>query len=242
MLAQQRDTLLLEKNWKFAKGDFPEAKSVSFNDKKWETVRVPHDWAIYGPFSAQNDVQNLAIKQDGQKNAMEHAGRTGGLPFVGTGWYRTKVNTPDFEKGKRAVIQFDGAMSNSQVYLNGKHVGGWPYGYNSFHLDITDFLEPGENTLAVRLENYNESSRWYPGAGLYRNVRVIITEDAFIPTWGTQITTPVINDEYAKVKVNTTFSLPQDADPKEYAIKTVVFDNQGKEVAELKSPITLTRN
>lgn len=239
--AQQRDTLLLEKNWKFAKGDYPEAKSVSFNDKKWETVRVPHDWAIYGPFSATNDKQNLAITQDGQKNAMEHAGRTGGLPFVGTGWYRTIVNTPDFTDGKRAVIQFDGAMSNSQVYINGDYVGGWPYGYNSFHLDITKFLKPGENTLAVRLDNPTESSRWYPGAGLYRNVRVIITEDAFIPTWGTQITTPVINKEYAKVKVNTTFSIPENANPAFYSVKTIIRNAKGEEVASAFSPIKMSR-
>ncbi|MGL4292347.1 MAG: glycoside hydrolase family 2 TIM barrel-domain containing protein [Bacteroidales bacterium] len=241
LFAQQRDTLLLEKNWKFAKGDYPEAKSVDFNDKKWETVRVPHDWAIYGPFSFHNDVQNLAISQDGQKNAMEHAGRTGGLPFVGTGWYRTKINIPDYDAANRAVIQFDGAMSNSQVYVNGKPAGGWPYGYNSFHLDITEFLQQGENTIAVRLENPNESSRWYPGAGLYRNVRVIVMQDAYIPTWGTQITTPVINKDYAKVNVNTTFCIPENEDPARYSIKTVLKDNKGNEVASVVSPVRLTR-
>lgn len=138
----------------------------------------PHDWAIYGPFSSLNDKQEVAISQDGQKEAMEHAGRTGGLPFVGVGWYRTEFDVPQFQAGKRATILFDGAMSHANVYINGQKVGYWPYGYNSFHFDITKYLKPGEkNTLAVRLENLPESSRWYPGAGLYRNVHLIITEE-----------------------------------------------------------------
>ena len=240
LTAQTRDTLQLEKNWKFMKGDFPEAKNTSFDDKKWQTVRVPHDWAISGPFSISNDKQNLAITQDGQKEAMEHAGRTGGLPFVGTGWYRTTVNADSFGEGKRAVLEFDGAMSNSQVWVNGEYVGGWPYGYNSFFLDVTDALKPGENTIAVRLENPHESSRWYPGAGLFRNVRLIVSNEARIPTWGTQITTPVINADYAKVNVKTSFDLPQDANPQDYSIKTVIRNGAGQEVAQLTTPIALT--
>ena len=114
---------------------------------------VPHDWAIYGPFSIHNDRQNVAITQDGQKEAMEHAGRTGGLPFVGVGWYRLDFEVPTFEEGKRATIIFDGAMSHARVYINGMEVGYWPYGYNSFHFDITPYIKAGEvNTLAVRLD------------------------------------------------------------------------------------------
>ena len=180
--AQNRTEFLLEKNWRFTREDNPEAIKPVFDDTKWQKVTVPHDWAIYGPFSAQNDKQEVAISQDGQKEALEHAGRTGGLPFVGVGWYRTKFTVPQFTSGKQATILFDGAMSHANVYINGKKVGYWPYGYNSFHFDITDFLKPGEeNTLAVRLENYPESSRWYPGAGIYRNVHVIVTEAAHIP-------------------------------------------------------------
>ncbi|MEG1617469.1 MAG: DUF4982 domain-containing protein [Bacteroidales bacterium] len=234
--AQTRDSLLLEKNWKFTKGDYPTAFEKSFNDKKWQTVTVPHDWAIYGPFSWDNDLQETAIKQDGQSAAMEHAGRTGGLPFVGVGWYRTQFDTPTFKKGKRAVIEFDGAMSNSKVYVNGKYAGGWAYGYNSFYLDITDYLnEEGSNTLAVRLENLPESSRWYPGAGLYRNVRVIVMEDAHIPTWGTQITTPVINNEYGRVKIKTELALPKADNPSDYRIETTIRDGKGKVVATVTS-------
>ena len=197
--AQGRSELLLEKNWKFTREDNNEFIKPAFDDSKWQSVTVPHDWAIYGPFSSLNDKQEVAISQDGQKEAMEHAGRTGGLPFVGVGWYRTEFDVPQFQAGKRATILFDGAMSHANVYINGQKVGYWPYGYNSFHFDITKYLKPGEkNTLAVRLENLPESSRWYPGAGLYRNVHLIITEDAYIPVWGTYITTPSVNEKFAK--------------------------------------------
>ena len=197
--AQVRTEFLLEKGWKFTREDNPESVQPSFDDSQWQSVTVPHDWAIYGPFSIHNDKQNVAISQDGQKEAMEHAGRTGGLPFVGVGWYRTTLDIPQFAPGKKAFILFDGAMSHAQVYINGKKVGYWPYGYNSFWFDITSFIEAGKsNTLAVRLENMPESSRWYPGAGLYRNVHVVVTEDAYIPIWGTYITTPQVNDKFAR--------------------------------------------
>ncbi|MEG0455166.1 MAG: beta-galactosidase, partial [Bacteroides sp.] len=169
-----------------------------------QSVTIPHDWAIYGPFSIHNDKQNVAITQDGQKEAMEHAGRTGGLPFVGVGWYRLDFEAPQFAKGKKATLLFDGAMSHARVYINGQEAGYWPYGYNSFQIDATPYLKVGEkNSLAVRLENDTESSRWYPGAGLYRNVHLIINEEAHIPTWGTQLTTPVVKADYAKVDLKT---------------------------------------
>ena len=140
----------------------------------------------------------MAITQEGQTEAMEHAGRTGGLPFVGTGWYRLNFDAPGFEKGKKATLIFDGAMSHARVYVNGQEAGYWPYGYNSFYVDATPNLKPGErNELAVRLENEPESSRWYPGAGLYRNVHLVINEDTHIPAWGTYVTTPVVTDKYA---------------------------------------------
>ena len=166
--AQSRTAYLLGKDWKFIRTDDPAQKNQDYDDSKWQTVTVPHDWAIYGPFSIHNDQQNIAITQDGQKEAMEHAGRTGGLPFVGVGWYRNTGNLPAYEGGKRVTVIFDGAMANSQVFVNGRKVGEWPYGYNSFHFDITDFLNRDNtpNTLAVRLENRTEQSRWYPGAGL----------------------------------------------------------------------------
>ncbi len=228
----QRTEFLLEKNWKFTRNDNAEAFNVRFNDKNWQSVTVPHDWAIYGPFSSQNDKQKVAITQDGQKEALEHAGRTGGLPFVGVGFYRTQFSVPGFKKGKRVSILFDGAMSQAQVYVNGKKAGFWPYGYNSFHFDITDLLNAeGANTLAVRLENLVESSRWYPGAGIYRNVHVIMTDEVHIPIWGTQLTTPVIEKDFAKVNLKTKLARPEGTEASRYSLSTEIKDPEGRVVS-----------
>ncbi len=235
----QRTEQLLEKNWKFTREDNPEFIQPTFNDAKWQNVRVPHDWAIYGPFSAQNDKQNVAIAQDGQKDAMEHAGRTGGLPFVGVGWYRTEFELPDFTEGKKATVIFDGAMSRAKVYINGQEVGFWPYGYNTFHFDITPYVKPGQkNTMAVRLENMPESSRWYPGAGIYRNVHVIVTEDAYIPVWGTYVTTPEVNKDFAKVKIQTKVAKPENKAYSNYTLETAIKAPNGEVVATSKQQLT----
>ena len=235
----QRTEQLLEKNWKFTREDNPEFIQPTFNDAKWQNVRVPHDWAIYGPFSAQNDKQNVAIAQDGQKDAMEHAGRTGGLPVVGVGWYRTEFELPDFTEGKKATIIFDGAMSRAKVYINGQEVGFWPYGYNTFHFDITPYVKPGQkNTMAVRLENMPESSRWYPGAGIYRNVHVIVTEDAYIPVWGTYVTTPEVNKDFAKVKIQTKVAKPENKAYSNYTLETAIKAPNGEVVATSKQQLT----
>ena len=229
--AQVRTEQLLEKGWKFIREDKTEFSQVGYDDDKWQSVIVPHDWAIYGPFSIHNDKQNVAITQDGQKEAMEHAGRTGGLPFVGVGWYRLDFETPSFGKGKQATLIFDGAMSHARVYVNGKEAGYWPYGYNSFHLDVTPFLKPNEvNELAVRLENENECSRWYPGAGIYRNVHLVVTENAYVPTWGTFVTTPVVKDRFAKVHLETQWKMPAGKKITDYAIETEIINPQGQKV------------
>ena len=237
--AQNRKEYLLEKNWKFIRTDEPDQKNAAFDDSKWQTVTVPHDWAIYGPFSALNDQQKVAITQDGQKEAMEHAGRTGGLPFVGVGWYRNTGNLPAYEAGKRVTLVFDGAMANSQVFINGKKVGEWPYGYNTFHFDVTDFLNKDNtpNALAVRLENRTEQSRWYPGAGLYRNVHVIITDDVHIPVWGTYVTTPVVRPDFAKVNIRTKVEGNNTPNAK-YRLSTLILNPAGVVVAKTETQLT----
>ena len=230
--AQTRTDQLLERGWRFTREDSAEFVAEDYDDKAWQEVTVPHDWAIYGPFSIHNDRQNVAITQDGQKEAMEHAGRTGGLPFVGVGWYRLDFEAPAFEEGKCATLIFDGAMSHARVYVNGMEVGYWPYGYNSFHFDITPYIKAGEvNTLAVRLENENESSRWYPGAGIYRNVHLVVTEDAYVPVWGTQLTTPIVTKELAKVELRTKLTTPEGTDRSIYRIVTDIIDPAGEVVA-----------
>ena len=243
MQAQVRTEQTFEKGWKFTREDNAEFANPGYNDSKWQNVTVPHDWAIYGPFSINNDKQEMAITQDGQTEAMEHAGRTGGLPFVGTGWYRLNFDAPGFEKGKKATLIFDGAMSHARVYVNGQEAGYWPYGYNSFYVDATPYLKPGErNELAVRLENEPESSRWYPGAGLYRNVHLVINEDAHIPTWGTYATTPVVTDKYAKVSLKTSLVSPEGANKDNYRIVTQIKDKNGKVVATGENKLSVFDN
>ncbi len=225
--AQTRTEYLLDKNWKFSKGDHPEAVQAGFSDKNWQTVTIPHDWAITGPFDGNNDSQKVQIVQNGEKEATVKTGRTGGLPFIGKGWYRNTFEVPAFKKGKKATLLIDGAMSYPVVYLNGKEVGHWAYGYNSFSMDITDQMKEGKNTLAIGLENKPEASRWYPGAGLYRNIHLIITEDTSIPVWGTYITTPVIDKDFAKVSVKTKVN----GDLKNLRLETSVKNAKGEIVA-----------
>ena len=237
MQAQVRTEQTFEKGWKFTREDNADFAKPGFNDAKWQNVTVPHDWAIYGPFSINNDKQEMAITQDGQTEAMEHAGRTGGLPFVGTGWYRLNFDAPSFEKGKKATLIFDGAMSHARVYINGQEAGYWPYGYNSFYVDATPYLKPGEKIeLAVRLENERESSRWYPGAGLYRNVHLVVTEDVHIPTWGTVITTPVVEDGFARVNVKTDLVMPEGKNVGNYRIVTEILNPEGKRISSDDRP------
>jgi len=201
----QPTTITLEKNWKFTKGDFPEAINTNFDDKNWENVTIPHDWAIYGPFDKTVDMQVIAITQNNEKVASEKTGRTGALPFIGVGWYRTEFSVSEYKKGKKVLLTFDGAMSEAQVFINGQKVGERPYGYSYFYFDITSYLKPnGENLLAVRLENKPKSSRWYPGAGIYRKVQIIVEDEISFEHWGTFITTPFISKDVAKVNIKTT--------------------------------------
>ncbi len=203
----QRTTISLEKEWRFTREDNSGAFKIDFDDTRWQIVTVPHDWAIYGPFDKEIDKQVVAIVQNNEEVAGEKTGRTGALPYIGVGWYRNKFQLPGFSEGRKVLLTFDGAMSEAQVYVNGKKVGHRPYGYSYFYFDISDYLiQGGENVLAVRLENQGKSSRWYPGAGLYRKVQIIVKDEVSFNHWGTFITTPFISKEVAKVKVKTEVS------------------------------------
>lgn len=186
-----RTTTTLRHGWEFTKGR-PDAATA------WQKVSVPHDWAIYGPFDRANDLQVVAVEQNGETEETEKTGRTGGLPFIGQGTYRTTFEVPDTAE-RSITMLFDGAMSNACVKVNGKDVGVWPYGYNSFYVDLADAAHPGSNEVVVELENFERASRWYPGAGLYRNVHLIDTHRVHIPVWGTYITTPKAEADEASV-------------------------------------------
>ncbi|MDE7159717.1 MAG: DUF4982 domain-containing protein [Muribaculaceae bacterium] len=214
-MAQRTDTLL--KDWKFSQ-----------DSTKWSNVTIPHDWAIYGPFDRSYDLQKVAVEQNGETEETWKTGRTGGLPYVGKGFYKTTFELAD-TTGRSTALLFDGAMSHAHVTVNGKEVGYWPYGYNSFYFDLDGVARPGVNTVEVSLENLPQSSRWYPGAGLYRNVHLLQSHDVHIPVWGTRLTTPYVSKEYATVKLATT--LEGVSKGEEVTLRTVITAPDGRKVA-----------
>lgn len=223
---QVRTITELKDNWKFSKGRNDSAFTTGFDDKNWATVQVPHDWAIYGPFDKEIDKQVVAITQNNEKVATEKTGRTGALPFIGEGWYRNNFTLPHYQKGKKIVLLFEGAMSQPKVFLNGQEVGSWNYGYNYFYFDITDRIHSsGTNLLAVHVSNSDQSSRWYPGAGLYRKVSIIEKDAESIDQWGVFITTPVATAERGKINIKTTVTAPDSW------LVTEIRDPQGRYVS-----------
>ena len=196
---------------------------------EWQSVTVPHDWAIYGPFDRENDIQRVAVVQNGERDPSDKTGRTGGLPYMGKGYYELTLHLDSLPDGRSLTLLFDGAMSQARVLLNGREVGYWPYGYNSFTCDITEAAHEGDNTLRVELENLPQSSRWYPGAGLYRNVHLITTDKVHVPVWGTYITTPYVSEDYASVHLRTDIDgIPDGA---QVRLVTRIRDAAGREVA-----------
>ena len=165
----------------------------------WEEVTVPHDWAISGPFDRANDLQEVIVVQNGESEPTWKTGRSGGLPWMGKGHYHTRVAV---KKDRFYTLVFDGAMSHADVYVNGEEVVYWPYGYNTFDCYILPELITGDSVdIDVYLENKPQQSRWYPGAGLYRNVHLVETNPIHIPTFGVLIRTPKISKEFAQITI-----------------------------------------
>ena len=220
-----RERISLDANWRFIKGDAPDAGAslsdeavarldlatgnpfttnapaawpngnpggdisfaqAGFDDSQWRLLNLPHDWGIEGPFK------------------QSYSGSTGRLPWFGIAWYRKHLDIPATDTGKKIYLDVDGAMSYAAVWLNGKFVGGWPYGYSSWRVDLTPYVNfGGENVVAIRLNNPPDSSRWYPGGGIYRNVWLVKAEPVHVAQWGTYITTPLVGPASAVVRVNT---------------------------------------
>ncbi len=204
--------------WRFALGQNDGAEQPAFADTAWRELTLPHDWAIEGPFDRKYNPH------------------CGALPFYGVGWYRKHFTLPAADKGKFISIEFDGAMSNSRVWLNGKEIGGRPYGYSSFALDLTPALRFGseENVLAVRLSPEDRSSRWYPGAGIYRNVWLTVTGPVHVAHWGTYITTPEVTDGRATVAVRTDIQ-NHGSSPAKVTLETDILDAAGKQSGSFKT-------
>ena len=200
----------------------------SRDGKSWQQVAVPHDWAISGPFDKKWDLQMVAIEQNGETEKTEKSGRSGALPWIGEGMYRMNWTAP---KGyQRAVLVFDGAMSQPVVTVNGKEAGKWAYGYNAFRIDITPFIQFGKkNLIEVHLNNVEESSRWYPGGGLYRPVTVELYGNENFSTWDTYVRTLKASKEEAELEVN---ALLQGKLGKSGKTVIALTDANGKKVAE----------
>jgi len=232
---ENRQVILLDSNWKFYNGEVENGEKRNLPATDWETVVVPHDWAISGEFDPKIDEQVVMVIEDGDKVPKLRTGRTGGLPHVGVGWYRKELELPLSHKGKSIYIEFDGVMSNAKVYINGKFVGEWPYGYASFGFDLTEFVKFGkQNILAVRVENKPNSARWYPGAGLYRNVRLVITNPIRVKQWGTYVTTPEIAQGRGTVNIKTTI-LNSSKELKNIKVNTDIVSSFNEVVASISS-------
>lgn len=201
----------------------------SRDGKVWSQVAVPHDWAIAGPFDKKWDLQMVAIEQNGEKEKTEKSGRSGALPWIGEGMYKMNLQLP---KGyKRAVLVFDGAMSQPVVKVNGKEAGRWAYGYNAFRIDITPYVQFGgkKNLVEVHLNNVEESSRWYPGGGFYRPVSVELYGNENFSTWDTFVRTLKADKQEAEVEVN---ALLEGKIGKSGKTVIALLDEAGTKVAE----------
>ena len=181
-----------------------------FDDRKWQSIQLPHDWAINAPFYTD------------EKNP-EVGGGMGRLPIQGIGWYRKKIDIPATDKDKHIYLDIDGAMSYSTVWLNSKLLGGWPYGYNSYRLDLTPYLNfGGTNQLAIRIDNPNYAARWYPGAGLYRNVWLTKVNPVHIAQWGTFVNTTAVSDASANIHLSVAVE-NNNTDSKKIMVATGIY-------------------
>lgn len=213
----QRNTINL-KTWQFSRD------SVNY-----KPVTIPHDWAINGPFDKKWDLQFVAIEQNGETEKTEKSGRSGALPWIGRGFYKTTVDLKKLPK--TAVLEFDGAMADPHVYINGKLAGHWAYGYNAFRVDAAPYLKKGKNEISVSLNNREESSRWYPGGGLYRPVQFVTNADAAtINPWGCYFRTESIGNGKAEVSICTNINNVD----KTLSIENQLVDAAGKVVARFK--------
>ncbi|MBN2237781.1 MAG: DUF4982 domain-containing protein [Bacteroidales bacterium] len=203
--AQERKVLNLQSNWKFMEGSSENAFQKELDDESWETVEIPHDWAISKPFDEDGD------------------GNTGKLPWKGEAWYRLKIQIPEKDAGQRFVLLADGIMAFPEIYVNGNLVGKWDYGYNSFYIDITKAILPGvENTIAIHVDTRKHQSRWYPGAGIYRKIQLLTLNPIHLKIWGTKITTPIIKKHYSDVRIASTIQNTSSSETKLRIVQSIL--------------------
>lgn len=210
-----RQQFLMNYNWKFIQSDIEGADKVNFDDSKWRNLNLPHDWSIEGKFS---------------ENAP--AGGNGGYLPTGIGWYRKHFNVSEDDMNKIIWIEFDGVYMNSDVWINGNHLGFHPYGYIGFYYNLTPYLKKGENIIAVRVDNsLQPNSRWYTGSGIYRNVWLVKIDPLHITHWGVYVTTPVVSKDFALVKIKTKIENNYKS-VKKGILRSTLVDKSGNAVSE----------
>ena len=208
-------------DWKFAKGSHLGAEAADFDDSGWQAVRLPHDWAISGPFNAKEN------------------GYAGKLPWRGVGWYRKTFTLERGDSGQRVYFDFDGVMAFPKVYVNGQLAGEWDYGYMSFRVDATEYVKfGGANVIAVLADTRKHGTRWYPGAGIYRKVTMTICEPVHVAHWGTFVSTLEVSDNSATVSVRSTIENHLNT-KSEVIVEVVLLEPDGKSVASLKIDDTI---
>src|SRR5690242_14650329 len=188
--AQQRVTQDFDPGWKFHLGDVTNGQDAAVSDAGWRTLDLPHDWSIEGEFSRDNP-----------------AGASGGALPGGIAWYRKTFTIPQRDSNRLVFVEFDGVYRNSDVWVNGHHLGTRPYGYSSFSYELTPYLRYGRarNLIAVRVDNSKQpNSRWYSGSGIYRHTRLVTTGRVHVDHWGTYVTTPAVSPDSAHLTISTT--------------------------------------
>jgi beta-galactosidase len=215
-----RTTTSFDAGWRFNRGESKDAEQVTFNDQAWRALDVPHDWSIEGPFDKDHPTRG-----------------SGGFLPAGIGWYRKHFKLPEGDANRRVFIEFDGIMANSDVWINGFHLGRRPYGYVSFGYELTGHLKfgDGDNVLAVRADNSGQpASRWYSGAGIYRHVRLVVTSPIHLTRWGTFVTTPQVTNQKATVHVRSTV-INQSAGNREISVQVSILGPEGKTIRTLQT-------
>ena len=218
----QRQRLSMDPGWRFTLGDPTGAERPAFDDRAWRQLDLPHDWSIEG--TPQQDAPG--------------GGRMGFFPS-GVGWYRKAFRMPAGSRGKEAWLEFDGVYMNSDVWLNGHHLGKRPYGYSSFAYGISPYLVPGVNVVAVRVDNSRQpNSRWYTGSGIYRHVWLTLVDPLHVGHWGTYVTTPAADSSAADVAVMTRVENDYTS-PRRALLRSVVLDGTGREVTRAETTVTV---
>ncbi|WP_281228667.1 glycoside hydrolase family 2 TIM barrel-domain containing protein [Flavobacterium aquiphilum] len=223
--SQARKIINFDNGWQFIKEDVSGAENPAFNDKQWQTLNVPHDWSIEGPYDRANP-----------------SGRGGGYLPSGIGWYRKTFEISKADANKMCSIEFDGIMANSDVWINGKHLGKRPYGYISFSYDLTPYLNFDKpNVIAVRADNsIQPASRYYTGAGIYRHVRLVSVSPTHFKHWGTFVTTPTATA--AKGIINIKSEVENKGTAGDYKLQIDIIDSKGKIVKTVESQKNIGAN